>query len=352
MRVDGKGPVEVSNDGAPVLVDGNRYVQVDGAGEQLVAVFGDREVQVHGAGATRINRPGGHGADEPAEIYVARPVLRNPDRSPQEAPVYAPRNVQLNEVGTATINGAQQVYINCPCDVTHSATGGNLRVTGNTMIRTEGKNHITAGRGSHVISFSVNELNHEGDGAVNIDRGDIVVSSTTMNDMLGRNVTIENANAVAVNGAVSLSVTAVGGGGINISSDATVTHSADRGQINVTGGAVINAEGANRINAYEDTTIASTSANQLTHDGDGGVVIDGGSIEVSGSSLDQMERDVTVTMANSVTVNSGITMRTQNGTEFTMGETLQKTAENILRALTPNSLQEILSKFGSSSGGK
>ncbi len=338
-----------------VFVHGDREVHVTGPGQQTVHIHGDRPTTVFGGGKTdvlgsglslvmgsggvEIARPGGRTVGELPEIFVAPPVLQNPDRGPQEAPVYAPRNVFLNEVGTAIITGAQQAYINCPCDVTHSAPGGNLRVTGNTMITTEGINHITAGEDSHITSFSQHEVEHQGMGGVRIDpfgdSADILIGAAAGDGVVGRDVTIENANAVAVNGAVSLAVTAVGNGGINISSDATVTHSADRGQINVTGGAVINADGPNRINAYEGTTIASTSANLLTHDGDGGVVIDGGSIEVSGSSLEQVERDVTVNMANSVTVamansvtvSSGTTMRTQNGTEFTMGATREETID-------------------------
>ncbi len=58
-----------------------------------------------------------------------------------------------------------------------------------------------------------------------------------------------------------------------------------------------------------------------------------------------MTRDVTVTETNSLTVAPGISMHIQNGTEFTTGGTAQETAENILRALTPNSLRNVLNRF-------
>lgn len=265
IEVQGPGGLVATGDGGQVDVTGDRIVNVISPGQWGVFVFGDREVQVHGPGqqavfvnggrrvevngpgGALINRPGGHGAGERPEISVAPPVLQNPDRGPQEAPVYAPRDVELNEVRTVVINGAAQVDINCPCDVTHNGSGGQLTVTGS---------------------------------------------------------------------------------------------------------ASISAEGTNRVNAGADSTIYSVSSNLFTHDGMGGGIIDGGDIEFSGFTEDRPTRNVTVQDANSVTVASGLTMRTQNGTEFTMGETLQETAENILRALTPNSLQEILSKFGSSSGGK
>ena len=56
-------------------------------------------------------------------------------------------------------------------------------------------------------------------------------------------------------------------------------------------------------------------------------------------------RDVIVNRANSLTVASEVPMRTQNGTEFRMGATAPETAENILRALTPNSLRNVLNRF-------
>ena len=77
----------------------------------------------------------------------------------------------------------------------------------------------------------------------------------------------------------------------------------------------------------------------------GAVDIDAGDITISECNED-LSRDVTVNQANSLTVAPGITTRIHhNDTEFRIGATAQETAENILRALTPNSLLNLLNRF-------
>lgn len=111
------------------------------------------------------------------------------------------------------------------------------------------------------------------------------------------------------------------------------------------------------ITAVANSHVHSFSANELIHEGEGLALIPGpGAVDVDAGDViisecnEYLSRDVTVNQANSLTVAPGISTRTQNGTEFTMGETLQETAENILRALSPNSLLNIINRFGSSGG--
>ncbi len=202
--VNGDRTLVVSNPGErAIFVDGDRALVVNNPGKRVIFVNGARTVQASGAGALFVNRPGGRTAGQPAEIYVAPPELLNPGRDPQEAPVYAPRDVALNDARAATINNAQLVNIYCACPVTHSGPGGDLLVTGDALLRTEGNNHITAGANSHIVSFSSNEINHQGLGPVNIDGGGIKIG-TLDNDLLTRTVEITEATSVTVNRGITI----------------------------------------------------------------------------------------------------------------------------------------------------
>ena len=324
--IEGRGAVDVSGDGALVSVNGEREVFIGGDVKSSVLVAGARPTLVFGAGAAWINRPGGREPGQAAEIFVAAArqltpeqlQQMNPGLDPHQQPrVCLPRDVRVNDGGLVEINNAQQTNINTINPVTHTAPGGSIRVTGNALVTTEGVNHITAGGDSHILSFSRHEIEQQGLGGVRIDpvgdAADIVVGGTFPTSLFGRNVTIEKSNAVTVNGAFSLAINADCIGGLTVSSDAA-----------------INARGANRIIADAKTYVNSTSSHLLTHAGAGAVVIDGGAISTSDTSLEQLERDVTVTSANSVTVNPGITICTQNGNEFTMGATRDETIESLI----------------------
>lgn len=115
------------------------------------------------------------------------------------------------------------------------------------------------------------------------------------------------------------------------------------GQLTVPGNAAIVAEGANRINAGDRSTVYSSSSNLFTHDGTGAGIIDGGDIEFSGFADAGFTRNVTVQNANSLTVAPGIPTRIQNGTTFTIGCTAQETLENLQRAmeLVPDNGQQM-----------
>ncbi len=105
------------------------------------------------------------------------------------------------------------------------------------------------------------------------------------------------------------------------------------GRQTIMGNTMLQVKGTNHIEAWSDTHIHSLSNNDLMHEGNGGVNIDRGDVVISDFSNSQETRDVTVNEANSLTVAPGITMRAQNGTEFTMGATALETLENLQRAM-------------------
>lgn len=75
--------------------------------------------------------------------------------------------------------------------------GGRQTITGNTMLQVRGTNHIEAWSDTHIHSLSDNELLHEGNGAVNVDRGDIIISDFS-NGQETRDVTLNEANSLTV----------------------------------------------------------------------------------------------------------------------------------------------------------
>ena len=110
---------------------------------------------------------------------------------------------------------------------------------------------------------------------------------------------------------------------------------------------MIQARGNQHIEAGPNTHVHSFSDNELIHEGaglatitgTGAVDIDAGDITISECNED-LSRNVTVNQANSLTVAPNVPMRTQNGTEFTMGATREETIDNLIPDIQPSAYQE------------
>lgn len=105
----------------------------------------------------------------------------------------------------------------------------------------------------------------------------------------------------------------------------------------------------NHITAGANSHVHSFSANELTHEGEGlasitglgPVNIDYGEITISECN-DDLSRNVTVNSAGSLTVAPNVNVNLRNGTAFETGKTAQETLRNLLRAMNPQEVAQVM----------
>ena len=193
------------------------------------------------------------------------------------------------------------------------------------MIQARENQRIEAGPSTHIYSFSDNELYHEGAGHATIaGTGDTTVSGPGKTFVKGCGTTfVSNAGRAVVRDAVSA---------------------------DIEGDGDILARGSGNITSFGSGEIRIMPSDALTYD-------DSAAISVSKPSEDTKLRNVTVHSGENVTVVRakkvtvtkgcanvtafpGTTMRTRDGTKFTLGATREETINNILDTMPEPNLSE------------